>query len=221
MASSKSALTEQEVVDKLDEVPVFHIMNADRKLLPVPDGSGGTCLRFYADPAEAQAVLDSVQALNPDVTLHMGVTPLGTAFALTQGWAPNEANVPLHLRSFSSVVTKVATELAIEMDPDGAFPLFGSSCMTSATVTPFWLSPADLHASWEQNGRPGGEQVPDVTITDLAKVVKLALSDGSERNWNTLLLLAPPGSIAKAQSLQEGEQARSAAGLDSEPPPLQ
>ena len=220
--ASKSSLTEQEVVDKLDGVPVFHIMNGDRKILPVPDGGGGgTCLRFYADPAEAQDVLDSVQALNPDVTLHMGATPLGTAFALSQGWAPNGADVPLRLRAAAAVITKVSKELSIEMDADSSFPLFGSSCMTSATVTPFWLSPADLHASWEENGRPGGEQVPDVTVTDLTKVVKLALSDASERDWRTLLLIAPPSSIAKAQGLHETEQARSAAGLDSEPPPLQ
>ena len=41
---------------------------------------------FYVDLAEARAALAQLRDLNPSLELRIGITPLGTAFALSEGW---------------------------------------------------------------------------------------------------------------------------------------
>ena len=88
-------LSKQQVVEKLNSVPVFTVTTLEKQLVPVPDEGGSTCCRWYADVDEAQSALVLAQHLNPNTPLVLGVTPLGTAFALVHGWAKGE-NEPAH-----------------------------------------------------------------------------------------------------------------------------
>ena len=83
-------LSKQQVVEKLNSVPVFTVTTLEKQLVPVPDEGGSTCCRWYADVDEAQSALVLAQHLNPNTPLVLGVTPLGTAFALVHGWAKGE-----------------------------------------------------------------------------------------------------------------------------------
>ena len=47
-------LTKQQVVEKLDNVPMFTITTAKHQLVGVPDESGEICCRWYADVEEVQ-----------------------------------------------------------------------------------------------------------------------------------------------------------------------
>lgn len=210
-------LSKQGIVDKLDTIPTFHLENTAHKIFPIPDESGEKCIRWYVDVDDAQSALVMVQALNPEVPLQLGVTPLGTAFALSQGWQPNEAPVPLRLHASKAVLMALAEERGQEPAAD-AFPLYGCEELTSARVMPFWTNAADVKETWLSAGRPPEAFPTSLTVVDLRKLVQSAMSDD---HWSTLMLIASSKAITKAQELQEMEETRVAAGLGEEPPPLE
>ena len=59
-------LSKQQVVEKLNSVPVFTVTTLEKQLVPVPDEGGSTCCRWYADVDEAQSALVLAQHLNPN-----------------------------------------------------------------------------------------------------------------------------------------------------------
>ena len=67
-------LTRQQVIEKLDNVPVFSVVTiAERKLVGIPDESGEVCIRWFADADEAKSALVLTQHLSPDTPLQLGV----------------------------------------------------------------------------------------------------------------------------------------------------
>ena len=223
-AATYRCLTRQEVVDKLDTIPVFHIMTREKKICPVPDESGALAVRFYADPIEAESALVMVQALNPTSNLMIGVTPLGTAFALSEGWQPNGSSHPLQLYGSKAVLAAVAQESGGAALGEGAsFALFGCEGLTSARVTPFWSNGASVKATWAE-ARPGIPCPSELQVTHLHEVVKRTMTD-TTYNWRTLMLIATQKATEKAQQCAEAEAALEselrAKGLGDEPPPLE
>lgn len=77
-------LDRQEVVDRLDAVPVFSVVNSKQMMLPTRDEDSSLSCVFYLDLKEAKSALRSAELLNPGVELSLSVTPLGTAFALCE-----------------------------------------------------------------------------------------------------------------------------------------
>jgi len=78
-------LTREELLDKLNAVPVFSVVNGAQQMLATPDEtSGAPFCRFYLDVSEAQAALAELRAANPRVLIELAVTPLGTAYALSE-----------------------------------------------------------------------------------------------------------------------------------------
>ena len=79
-------MTRQEIVDKLNSVPTFSVVNDDDTILATPDAEGDLSACFYLELADAQAALADLRAANPRVALGLSATPLGTAYALSE-WA--------------------------------------------------------------------------------------------------------------------------------------
>mmetsp|Transcript_16448 Transcript_16448/g.42190 ORF Transcript_16448/g.42190 Transcript_16448/m.42190 type:complete len:339 (+) Transcript_16448:18-1034(+) len=77
-------LSRQDVVDKLNAVPVFSIVNGADQMLATPDQEGELTCRFYLEIDEAQRACESLQVANPRTNLQLAITPLGTAFALSE-----------------------------------------------------------------------------------------------------------------------------------------
>ena len=89
----KAALTQEQIIYKLNTVPTFCILNGQKNIVGLqdpsdPTGKLETCC-WFADAAEAKATLAAAKAASPDVAsqLHLGVTPLGVAFDACSGWA--------------------------------------------------------------------------------------------------------------------------------------
>ena len=99
MAQGSNTLTRQQVVDKLDSVPVFNVVTNQNKIVGVPDAERNVAIRFYVDPDEASSALVLAQTLSPEPPLHLTVTPLGTAFALLEGWTDAPTQLPFRLRA--------------------------------------------------------------------------------------------------------------------------
>lgn len=78
-------LTREELLDKLNAVPVFSVVNGAQQMLATPDEtSGAPFCRFYLDVSEAQVALAELRDANPRVLIELAVTPLGTAYALSE-----------------------------------------------------------------------------------------------------------------------------------------
>lgn len=203
-------LTKQQVVEKLDNVPVFTIVEeASGALVGVTDESGETCCRWYADVDEAQSALVLTQHLNPDLPLSLGVTPLGTAFALTSGWKATSSAHPLKLQASKAIVAAVAKELGAS--PDGAFPLFGCDELRSPRLLPLFLSKEDLHATWRAMGRSAEAMPTELQVSSLHTIGPSAckrrtdsLSACSRGASTHHVLLRCPASAQDAHRRQHG-----------------
>ena len=78
-------LQRQEIVDKLDAVPVFSVVNRQtQQVVPAAAENGVLCCYFHLDVDEASASLAALQSRNPTLPLALSATPLGTAFALCE-----------------------------------------------------------------------------------------------------------------------------------------
>ena len=86
-------LSRQEVLDKLNAVPVFGVANAAEELVTAPDSDGMPICTFYLELSEAQAVMRSLQEANPRAAIQLTVAPLGTAFALSE-WQEQPSEEP-------------------------------------------------------------------------------------------------------------------------------
>lgn len=221
--SQPPPLTKQEMVDKLDNIPTFHLMNDESKIFPVPNEHGEIAIRWYLDVDDANSALVAVQVLNPDVQLQLGVTSLGTAFALTQGWAPNGSTFPLKLMP-SSVVLNALTQ-QMQATPDSStFPIFTCDELSSARVRPFWTSAEDVRATWIAADRSPETFPAELTVLDISAVIQLAMNNNSF-DGRSIMFIASEKATDKAAQLQElemeRERERQAKGLGDEPPPLE
>ena len=87
-------LSRQEVVDKLNAVPVFSIVNGAEQMVQTPDKeSGELACRFYLEIDDAKAALQELRSNNPNAMIDVAVTPLGTAFALCEWQTPIEESL--------------------------------------------------------------------------------------------------------------------------------
>ena len=87
-------LSRQEVVDKLNAVPVFSIVNGAEQMVQTPDKeSGELACRFYLEIDDAKAALQELRNNNPNAMIDVAVTPLGTAFALCEWQTPIEESL--------------------------------------------------------------------------------------------------------------------------------
>lgn len=70
------ALSREEIVEKLNRVPTFAIVNGDDVVLPISTASGGKDICWFTDAAEAKELLEVTRAANPEADVQLAVTPL-------------------------------------------------------------------------------------------------------------------------------------------------
>ena len=221
-------LTLQEVVNKLDTIPTFHIVHANGQVFPNTDEDDEVAIRWYLDVDEAEAALGVLQAINPKVPLQLGVTPLGTAFAFSEGWQATPSEHPLKLQASRALTADLAQEL--EAEPDfSALPMFTADAMQNSRVLPFWTTKAGVASTWVAAERDPAKMPEKLTVVDLRQLVRMAMT-GGKNDWSTLLLIASEKATDKAQELQDREERRrreeeekKKEPLDplDEPPPLE
>jgi len=219
-------LTHQEVVEKLDAVPVFHVVVAESKaMVPTEDDlgiSGDASGCWYFDHEDAQRALDELKAANPQLVLELETTPLGTAFALSEGWQQVPENTLLRLQASRAALASLPEPP--EQLPEalrerfnsrtGPIPLLAIQSFKSRGKTPFFFGATDLAMTWmRETGKPQAE-MPDITVVDLRLIVARMLSDESS-SWQGLSFCADRKSMEFAAQLHTRDVANG-----DEPPPL-
>lgn len=221
-------LNHQEVVDKLDMVPVFNIIRLpDRAMVPTEDDFGITgepsgC--WYFDHEDAQKQLERMQAENPSLQLALETTSLGTAFALSEGWQPVPDNAPLRLQASRGGLSELPEPpdplpdvLRERFNPrTGPIPLLGVDGFRLGNgSTPLFFGIVDLVRTWTRDTGKTKEEMPSLTLVDLRLIVARMLSDEGQ-DWRLLTFCAARKSLEYAAELHTRD-----VDLGDEPPPLE
>jgi len=205
-------LQRQEIVEKLDAIPVFSVINRQtQQVVPTASKNGVLRCDFHLELAEATASLEMLRRGNPGVLLTLAATPLGTAFALSE-WEqvdvdPNDDDsapkVELRLQACQAEALVVAPLLSEAPVPpllrrrnevNGALPLFGSNELRFAAeqgkpALPLFFRRNDFVAAWMASGGKA-EAMPVVQVTDL-RTLAWQMQFDCVHDWRPLLFVAP------------------------------
>ena len=175
------ALTKMEIMEKLNAIPVFCILNKENGVVgmrAVDDDAPSCC--WFTDPMEARCSAGGNPKSNPEAGLHMGCHGLGAVFTRCGGWpageepegykmpeeSPQSADgekVLLKLKGQHGLYKEVQPRLVellkgSGMDPGcWQLPIFFGDELQSRSIVPVFLSPQDLAATWV---KPGARKSP-------------------------------------------------------------
>jgi len=198
-----SVLSMPDTLAKMDRVMAFTVARL------LPDGSKDVCpssdgsVTFYTDAADVNADLAELKAAHPDAKLGVDFTPLGRAFALSQGLMGLKPPCPMRIQFSRRVVQEVGeagvpADLRSRMAGAGPFPLFFSERLGSEAFTPVFFTRADLNEFWANTGG-AYEKAPEPTVTDLRIVVARTLQEPGQ--WEPLHYIPPKASEALTKEL--------------------
>ena len=147
-----------DVVERLDAVPTFAIMNesttdGSKRFVPMafpddlegdPESAPHVCA-FFLDPKEAKSALVQAQKLRPELTLVLGAMPLGHAFGLTVGWAEAVGTHPFTIRGSPPLTRDTRDHIKAGLDKAGLpsywqIPVILCEALHSPTVMPVFFT---------------------------------------------------------------------------------
>ena len=231
----KKALTVNEIVQKLNVVPCFCLLNGEKNLVGLKDPADPTgqlelCV-WFADPKEAKATLDACKAENPALsdTLHLGVTPLGIAYAFAVGWAECHFFGEKHVRGSAEALAGGQDPVPLLRDQASSqglppqpwhVPVFTCDELSTPTRMPIFMSRKAFAESWVTSGRKLSEIPSNVAVIDLGVLVHQMQTDVFA--WSTIQFVCERKAVQLVnESKQASVAARSAAPEDdAAPPPL-
>lgn len=200
---AKAALSRPEIIKKLNRVPSFCVLNGDSNIVAAtgPDGSGEVTT-WFTDAPLARGMVASAKQHNPEVAadLHLGVTPLGLAFALSVKWMESTFYGDLRLQTSDAVLRDMGPSLAQQVTAQGLeagswqLPTFCCDELSSDTVMPVFFDPADLTEAWVASGR-SRESVPqNLAVIELRVLVAQMQTDSFA--WSTVEFVGSPKAAA-------------------------
>ena len=238
------ALSREEIVDKLNKVPTFAIVNGRDQIVPMRDpdlGSGAEDICFFCDAAEAKELLELTLAANPEATdLQLAVTPLGNAFLRCHGFpdgpedetaegatarsdeAGGYAGGAMRLCGPRSVVAANAEVLREQQRAQDVTPgawVLPAFChddfQIEGKLMPFFFSPEDFAAGWTRSGRDADAIPTNLAVMDLRVLVKQMLHTEAF-DWSIFQFVSSEEAYALASQLLARKQTAAAAERDSE-----
>ena len=218
-------LSKEEIVQKLNAVPTFCIMQPDGSVISLPDAVGGErdeCCTWFMDAAEARSTLRKVIAANPDLSgLHLACHGLGDFVRLCDGW-PRNANAVAasgaapqrKLQGSREVVSAVGPQLITALRGQGLDPgawqlavfiaeeLSQSTPEGEQTLLPVFLSPNDVRAAFNKNGLQE-KALERVNVLELRQLLRSMLEPTPDavNPWRAVQFVASREAIALAQDI--------------------
>jgi len=225
-----SALSGDDIVKKLNAVPCFCILNGADTIVGLKDPNDAmdqneVCC-WFCDAAEAKLTLAQVKAANPEIaaSLHIGVTPLGIAFAFASGWADCHFFGEKQVRGASEALAggqdmvPMLRDQALQQGLEAQswnVPVFSCDELQSPTVMPLFLSRKALAEAWVTSGRKLADIPANLAVMDLGVVVH-QMQQPDTFAWSTVQFVAERRAVQLVQ-----EAGAAAATARSAPPPLE
>ena len=215
LALRGGALTREEIVAKLNRVPTFAIVDGEERVLPITTESGAD-ICWFTDAAEAQELLELTKAANPDVAVHLAVTPLGEAFIKCNGWPDAEDGEEaegasyvagkLKIRGTRKVVDANAEALQQQQRAQGitpgawVLPVYCHDDFQTPQMMPLFFSAADLQAGWLRSGRAADAVPENLPVMELRVLVK-QMAETDVFDWKIFTFVSSEAAYALAQEL--------------------
>ena len=216
-------LSHEEIVEKLNKVPTFCIMQADGSVisLPDPDAEGEECCTWFIDAEEAKYTLKRVKAANPDLEgLRLQGHGLGDFLTVANGW-PIKTDAPLpttehrlKLQGPKEVKRLIGPQLLSALASAGlqagiwqlgvfvAEDLAAASPEGAQILLPIFLSPDDVRAAYEQAGLPPKalENIKVMELRQLLQVMAQGTPD-AVNPWRAVQMITSAGNVKLAEEL--------------------
>jgi hypothetical protein len=199
------ALARAEIISKLNAVPTFCILNGDSNIVAAEDPKGlegSEVTTWFTDADEAEMMLASAKEQNVEVaaTLHLGVTPLGLAFAFAVGWVESVFVGEMRVQCNSGVEAGMGAALRQQVESQGlesgswVVPTFCCDELSSSTVMPIFFAQADLVAAWVASGRRREDVPTNLAVMELRVLVAQMQTDAFA--WSTVQVVGSPRAAA-------------------------
>ena len=204
-----ACLDKEEVLAKLNEVPVFCVANAAEQLMTVAStGTESTTIVWHLDVDEALASLVATKAANPSAGAQLTVAPLGMALTMsTEQSAGPRVRLQPSQAEYNSMRQSLGFPVADGQGDDTAeaeqlIPLFYSDKLQfvdsgGGTMTPYFFGVVDAREAWLESGQAG--DLPGLLLTDLRTFAYKSQHDTSE-DWQSAVLVPPDASMRYLRS---------------------
>ena len=195
------ALTREEIIAKMNAVPVFVVLDRDLAAVSIKDESTGIDTIFWhTEPLGAKAHLDEVTKQHPGVPgLHIGAMSLGLAFPLYAGW---EGAVGVSTRcggaadAGSAPARKPRHSIVAEAVAGIDLPVYVCGELQNEKVLPVFFNRRDLAQAWVQSGRPAKSFSNEkLMVVELPKFVE-DMQTPVYSLWNTVRFITSGAAVA-------------------------
>ena len=190
-------LRKEEIIEKLNAVPTFCIMQEDGSVISLPDQAGqegDECCTWFLDASEAQTTLRRVIAANPDLSgLKLASHGLGDFIEMCDGWPRASSDVApvaasddapvLKLKGLREVAGAIGDQLVNALKSQGLavgnwqVAVFIAEELAQATpegaqiAMPVFLNPNDVRDAYAQAGIPE-KALANVKVLELRQLLK-------------------------------------------------
>lgn len=201
-ARAPVSLGKQEVLEKLNAVPVFAVANGAGQIMSTVSEfaeTGAPVITFYLDIADAKASLAFAMADDPSAGVQLSVAPLGKAFTM------KSTDVSVQLQPSQAEYNSIRADLGFSSadESEGAMQLiplfysdelkFESSSDPENPSTPFFFEMGDYRAAWVASGL-AADKLPAVQLMDLRKLAYQMENDASDA-WRSSVLIPSEAGI--------------------------
>ena len=206
-------LPKQEIINKLNRIPVFCIATGPGNLLCATDGAEGKepFVVWHTDAEMARELLKQAQAKIPNASLEC--LPLGMVVAVAAGWA--QTGQPFKFRIATSDVALATYGKTKGLSPeelkgdDWVTPVFFSDKLVRKDGFPIFFHPEHMAKAWQEMlaaKATAGEEAPSgemkmQTANLLTLVEHMATTDDNE--WSAFLFIGAKSSLDLAVECNE------------------
>ena len=220
-------LSRAEIVNKLNAVPTFCIMQEDGSVISLPDQDGAPgdeCCTWFLDAGEAEETLKKVVAANPDLSdLRLVSHGLGDFIMMSSDGWPRQSDSPpsvdpaaprLKLQGLREVQAALGEQLVTALKSENlsagawqaavfiAEELMQASAEGAQILLPVFLSPHDVQAAYERAGIPA-KALEGVKVLELRMLLK-HMAEGTPdavNPWRATQFIASPASLKLAHDV--------------------
>ncbi len=220
-AADAGVLTEQQITDKLNEVPTFVLMSAAEEstgFVALVAKDGGRAIVFFTEPEEAKAVLKMTQEADEETPLRLACVGLGSALKLCSGSAEVKEGFKsfdgdLRLQGHHPLVAHVSPKLksmlaACGMEEEAGsswlLPVFLSQELSSDALVPIFLNPREIKTAWVSAGQKEEDAPQKHMMIDIRMLIN-DMRNNKEMGipWDKVRFVGADGAAEFANSLQQ------------------
>lgn len=209
-------LTEEQVMQKLNEIPTFVVMGKEGGFVALTLREGGRAISFFIEPEEAKAVLNMTREAHPEVEVQLVSVPLGNALKLCEeSMQEGEAKEAfssfdghLRLQTSSQLLPSVQPQLKAMLAASGVgddtpwqLPMFLCDQLSGGDILPIFLNPREIRSAWLRNDQKEEDLPEKFVMLDIRMIIADMQKPGKGLPWSKVTFIGAQGGAEFANEL--------------------